>query len=133
MTNAHEPKKSGDFKERFFASLEELKHNPNVERFLGSAATSTRDIISYILLIFAIISLFFAPFYGGILVGLIFGFYFSSEILAFIKNLNSWIDEQGMVRSLVASGLLLSLFISAPAIFVGAAIALAIRQIFFSE
>lgn len=131
-TSPKEPGKKS-FKEKFEETFAKLKSNEQLTH-LGSFATSnTRDSIAYVILIIGIILLFFHPFYGGLLIGIISGFYFSSEILAFIKTANQLIDEQGTVRSLIAGGVLLGFLISAPAIFLGIIIAIAVRQILFPE
>lgn len=125
------PKKS--FKEKFQDSFDQLKTNEKLSHLSSFATSNTRDSIAYVILIIGIILLFFHPFYGGILIGIIAGFYFSSELLALLQSINSLIDEQGIVRSLIAGGLLLGLFVSASSIFVGMAIAVVARQILFPE
>lgn len=128
-----DPNDTGSFKEKFQKSLQHLRSNEKFQNVVGYAAANTRDTISYVILIIGIVSLFFYPFYGGSLIGLIAGFYFSAEVLSFLQNFNAFVDEQGIVKSLIGGGLLLGLFISAPAIFIGISIAVAIRQILFPE
>lgn len=84
-------------------------------------------------MIVGIVLLFTNTFYGGLLVGLIFGYYFAPELLKYSQSVNDLIEEQGMVRSLIFGGLLLALFISAPAVFIGAALAVVIKQILSPE
>lgn len=127
------PESTDSFQDKFKNTLKDLKSNEKLESLVGYATANTRDTISYVLLIIGIILMFFHSFYGGVLIGLIAGFYFSSEIMAIIKHGNALVEEQGIVKSLIAGGLLLALFISAPAIFIGAALAVAIRQILFPE
>lgn len=127
------PESTDSFQDKFKNTLKDLKSNEKLESLVGYATANTRDTISYVLLIIGIILMFFHSFYGGVLIGLIAGFYFSSEIMAIIKHGNDLVEEQGIVKSLIAGGLLLALFISAPAIFIGAALAVAIRQILFPE
>lgn len=103
------------------------------ETFYKYVSSNMRDTLAYVILIVGIVLLFFEPLYGGLLVGIVAGLYFSNEILWLIKSLNELIEEQGMVRSLVLGGLIISFFISAPAIFVGAAIAMAAKKIIFPE
>lgn len=121
------------FKDKFKNTIDQFRSNKKLDSIVSYATANTRDTISYILLIIGIVLLFFHSFYGGILIGLIAGFYFSSEILAIIHSVNALIDEQGIVKSLIAGGVLLALFISAPAIFIGIALAVAIRQILFPD
>lgn len=120
------------FKEKFLQYLNKFKLAEGVSS-TSLSTTNTRDSIAYVVLIIGIILLFFHPFYGGLLIGLITGFYFSAEILAFLHAINHLIDEQGIVRSLIAGALFLGLIISAPAIFFGMAAAVGIRKIFFPE
>lgn len=127
------PDERPGFKEKFRNSLHAFRNNEKIESMVGYATSNTRDTISYVVLIVGIILLFFHPFYGGAIIGLIAGFYFSSEILAFLHHVSDFVDEQGIVKSLIAGGLIVGLFISAPAIFIGIAIAIAIRQILFPE
>lgn len=127
------PEGTESFQDKFKNTLQGLKSNEKLESLVGYATANTRDTISYVLLIIGIILMFFHTFYGGALIGLIAGFYFSSEIMAIVKHGNDLVEEQGIVKSLIAGGLLLALFISAPAIFIGAALAVAIRQILFPE
>lgn len=129
----NDPEKKMSFKEKFFNSLQKLKANEKYGSLSDLTASNTRDSIAYVVLIIGIILLFFHPLYGGALIGLIAGFYFSSEVLAFLQAINHLIDEQGIVRSLVAGALLAGLFISAPAVFLGMAAAVGIRKIFFPD
>lgn len=127
---ASDPQKES-FKDKFKATLNDIQSNEKFSHLVNYATSNTRDTLSYIALIIGIVLIFFQPFYGGALVGFISGLYFSAEILAFLKNFSRLIDEQGVVRSLIAGGVILALFISAPAIFIGLAIAVAVRQILF--
>jgi hypothetical protein len=119
------------FQEKFKKSLEKFRDNQRVDSFLTHATANTKDTISYILLILGLVLLFFYPFYGGLLIGIIAGLYFSSEILALLRNFSDFVDDQGIVKSLIGAGLLMGLFIAAPAIFIGIALAVALRQILF--
>lgn len=127
---ANDPHKQS-FKDKFKATLHDIQSNEKFSHLVNYATSNTRDTLSYIALIIGIVLIFFQPFYGGALVGFISGLYFSAEILAFLRNFSRLIDEQGVVRSLIAGGVILALFISAPAIFIGISIAVAVRQILF--
>lgn len=89
-----------------------------------------RETITYVLLVLGIVLLFFDQLYGGILVGLITGIYFGDEIVGYIKSWSSATDSKKVARNLILAGIALALFISAPAIFLGAAIAIAVKQLF---
>ncbi|MCB1114388.1 MAG: hypothetical protein KDK62_06500, partial [Chlamydiia bacterium] len=113
--------------------LEALKKNKNVEGIYNYAASNTKDTIAYILMVIGIVMLFTHSFYGGTIVGILFGLYFSKELVEIFNNLNDLIEQQGMVRSLIFGGLLLALFIMAPSIFIGVALAVGLRYIIFPE
>jgi hypothetical protein len=125
------PHEKESFKDKFKASLDQIQANEKLGNLVGFATANTRDTLSYIALIIGIVLIFFQPFYGGALIGLVVGLYFSAEILSVVKNFSSLVDNQGIVRSLIGGGFLLALFICAPAIFIGIALAVAIRQILF--
>ncbi len=129
---SQEPKKD-QLKDRLNSTLDSIKKNQKLEEIYGYASNNTRDTIAYVLMIIGIVLLLFHPFYGGILIGLLGGFYFANELLRLVQNASHIIDEQGMVRSLIAGGVFVGLFISAPAIFIGMAIAVAMKQIIFPD
>lgn len=124
-----DPKKKDSLSEK----LESLRRNEKVDGFVNYASSNTRDIIAYILMMIGIILLFTSSFYGGALIGIIFGLYFTQEIRVAIKNINDYIEQQGMVRSLIFGGLLLAFAIAAPSIFIGIALAIVIKQFLYPE
>ena len=124
MTAPQDPKED---KNKISDALEKLKKNQKIEGIYNYASNNTRDTIAYILMIVGIVLLFSHPFYGGLIVGLIFGYYFSNELYNIVKSANDLIEQHGMVRSLILGGLLLALFVAEPAIFIGAAIAVILK------
>jgi hypothetical protein len=124
-------KKSGfdKYNEKWRAFLERITKEGNVENVYNFAKTNTRDVIAYILLLTGLFLLFFNPSFGGTLIGVIFGLYFSQELYQSFKEYDHFIQLEGFVKSLVFGGLLLAFFISAPFIFIGAAVAVALRQL----
>lgn len=106
------------------------------EKFHGLfsfARTNTKDAIAYIILIIGIILLFFERFSGELLIGVIFGLYYSPEIQSLFRNFNEFIEEQGIVRGIVLGVTALALFISAPGIFIGAVLAVIIKYLFNTD
>jgi hypothetical protein len=102
-----------------------------LEGFFSYAKSNTKDTIAYIVLIIGIILLFFQPlFYGQFLIGLVFGLYYVDDIRKIFKDGNTFIEEQGMVRSIVLGVTAIALFISAPGIFLGAALAIILKNLF---
>lgn len=106
--------------------FKEPQKSPRDFKTFFTPATA-RDIVAYVLLALGIILLFFEPIYGGALVGIVIGIYFSKEIISLIRHFETIVDEYGATRSVLLAGLALAFFISAPAIFIGAILALAIQ------
>lgn len=94
------------------------------------AKTNTKDAIAYIILILGVILLFFERFSGELLIGVVFGLYYSAEIQSLFRNFNEFIEEQGVVRGIVLGVTAIALFISAPGIFIGAILAVIIKYLF---
>lgn len=113
------------------------KDRPVKDDLLDYFKTHSRETISYILLILGILLLFVEPIYGGLLVGIVAGIYFGDEVINYIKNWKNSINSQNryseVARHLIFAGLALAFFISAPAIFLGAAIAVGIKELFLGK
>lgn len=112
-------------------------HEKKVDREFGGlfnfAKTNTRDAIAFIILIIGIILLFFERFAGELLIGVIFGLYYSIEIESLFRNFNEFIEEQGAARGVVLGITALALFISAPGIFIGTILAVIIKYLFTGD
>ena len=131
-SNDQDPSSKGEwgkFKDKLKDYWKKATEESNVESMYNFAKTNTRDTIAYILLLTGLLLLFFSPGYGGILIGVIFGLYFSQELFDAFKNYDQFIHIHGFVKTLVFGALLLAFFISAPFIFLGAAAAVALRQL----
>ena len=127
-------KQEGSIKEKFSDTLDSLKKNEKIEDLFSYAKSNTRDTITYVLMILGILMIFFEPFYGGGLIGIIAGIYFSKEIMEPLRDLEAFIDDQGMVRSLILGGVLLGFFlIGGYPIFIGAAVAIGLKQVIAPE
>jgi hypothetical protein len=117
-------------KERLQDSFEAFKKNEKVDEIYQYATTNTRDTIAYILmatgLLLMLVNFSWA---GSALVGVIFGFYFSNELGDIVRNYNAYIHHLGPIRSIILGGLLVAFLIAAPFVFVGAAVAVALRQL----
>lgn len=106
--------------------LSDSEKKPPKQFFVGSI----RDGIVCVLLVLGFILLFFLSFYGRLLIGIALGTYFSKEIVDFAKNYKAFIEHHGLVRSLILGGVALAFLISAPAIFVGAALIVILKKLF---
>ncbi|MEI8365194.1 MAG: hypothetical protein WCF65_02140 [Parachlamydiaceae bacterium] len=109
---------------------------PSADSVLDYFKSHMRETASYILLIVGILLLFFDPLYGGLIIGVVSGIYFGDDIVCYIKR---WRKEacascnnQQIAHHVICLGLALAFFIAAPAIYIGAAIAIAIQQLFAS-
>lgn len=122
-----------DSKNKISESFESFKNSDKVDTLINYAKTHTPDTIAYILLVIGIVWLFFNSFYGGLLVGLVAGFYFSQEILRIISSLDQIVEEHGLAKNLIFAGTALALFILAPGIFIGAAIMVGIKYLLKSQ
>lgn len=118
-----------DERPRWRKALDSLLHKDNIDRFYSFASSNTRDTLAYILLLTGLLLLFFEPFYAGALIGVIFGLYFSEELIDLAKNYRHVIQNQASIRSLIFAGLLISLLISAPFIFLGTFVAVTVKQL----
>jgi hypothetical protein len=106
------------------------KKDSKPDNLLNYFKVHIRETITYILLVIGIILMFFDQLYGGILVGLIAGIYFGDEIVNFIKSWSTTTDSKKVARNLILAGIAIAFFISAPAIYLGAAISIAVKQLF---
>lgn len=107
--------------------------NNRLDDFFGQFTGNIRDIVAYILLVLGILLLFVNHLYGGLLVGVVVGVYFSKEIVRLIQNIEAFIDRQGLPRSIILAGLLVAFLISAPAIFLGIALVVLLRFFILNE
>jgi len=115
------------------------KNNKSVSKdsLIDYFKNHSRETVSYILLITGILLLFVDRFYGGVLVGIVGGIYFADAIIKYIKewkaSVTSKSNYQEVARHIIMVGLAIAFFISAPAIFLGAAVAIGIKQLFLGQ
>lgn len=115
-------------------SIDTFRKSDTVEQIYHSATSNTRDAVAYVLLIAGLILMLFDPYwYGRILIGIVFGLYFGEELVNTFRNFQGFIEKHGMVRSIIVAGTALALFLAVPSIFIGAAIAVGIRQFLIGD
>ena len=134
--NPEEPKKTEkpeDEKTKLSETLETLKQNKNVENVMKYAKTHVQDTVAYVLMLVGIIWMFFHEFYGGVLIGLVVGFYFFKEILNVIKSFRDFVSDQGLAKSIILGGTLFAIFIIAPGIVIGTAIMVGLKVMLKQE
>lgn len=128
------PEKDESFKDKMKNSMDSFRKNEKIEEIYNYATTNVRDTIAYILLLIGLLLMLVeSSGYGAAIVGIIFGLYFGSEIIHFWNNYKQFTQEQGLVRSIILGGTLIALFISAPFLFIGAGIAVAIRMMMWDK
>jgi hypothetical protein len=93
----------------------------------------TRETIAYILMVLGIIWLFFDPLWGGVLVGLIAGSYFGDEVVAYLKEWRIGTDYKTITRNFIIGGVAIAFLVSSPAIFLGIAVSVGIKQLFVGQ
>ncbi len=110
-------------------TFEKLKKNENVDTIVNYAQSHVLDTIAYIILVIGIIWSFFHPFFGGLLVGLITGWYYYVEIYTLVKGFQEFIDVQGTEKSIVLGAVVLVLLVQAPGVVIGTLLTALIRGV----
>lgn len=123
------PEEPANIKDKLSETLGSFAKNEKIEGLYSYAKSNTMDTFAYVFLIVGLVLLFFQPLYGGAIIGIVAGVYFSDEIAWVIRNANSFIESQGVVRCLIIGGLVLAFFISAPTIFVFTAVTVGLKQL----
>jgi hypothetical protein len=122
------------FEDRTRDSFRNFRDSKKIEELYDYAQTNKEQTIAYILLALGLLFLlFFNNMLGGLLIGMVAGYYFSSEIFYYIRNIGQIIGGQDQLRYVVLTALLLGLFIAAPGIFIGAAIVATFKQVMFGS
>lgn len=132
-SDPNKPDNRESFKEKLTKKLNNIKKGEKIDGLFSYAKSNTKDTIAYILLIIGLILLFFHPHYGGLLIGIIVGLYFSDEAVFIATHLNELIDEQGLVRVLVLAALTASFIIVLPTLFLGIIIGAVIMRAIASQ
>lgn len=108
---------------------EEIKKGEDIFAF---AKSNKEQAIAYILLALGLLLLLFfnnLNLLGGLIIGVVAGYYFSSEIIYYISNIGQVVGGQNQLRYVVLTAVLLGLFIAAPGIFIGALVAAAFKKV----
>ena len=74
--------------------------------------------------------LFFNNLLGGLIIGMVAGYYFASEIVYYIRSIGQIMGGQNQLHYVILTAILLGLFIAAPGIFIGALIVASFKQVF---
>lgn len=87
------------------------------------------QMITYALLILGLFLLFINNFFGGLVLGMVSGYYFADNIIYYLRNIGKILGGHDHLRYITLTALLLGLFIAVPGIFIGAAIVAAFKQV----
>ncbi len=107
------------------------RYSKKLDEMYDYAKYNKEQTVAYILLIIGILLIFFSPILGELLIGLVGGFYFSKEIISYIRNLGQIAGGPDHTRYVILTAILLGILIVAPGFFIGAVIAAAFRKLFF--
>ena len=131
MASQMQPNQQGPKDDKFKRSV------CSTDGVLAYFKNNLRETISFVLLIVGILLMPFEPIYGGTLVGLIAGIYFGDDIILFIKNWKNAsccrCDSPEGARRVVGLGVAITILITTPAIYLGIAISVGIKQLFASQ
>lgn len=134
MTNPADPSEPPkEDHQGFSQKWDHLKKNQRLNRIYDYSQQNPRDTIAYILLVLGMIILFFNPFFGALLIGIVLGLYYSAEFLFVFYHLNEFIHEQGIVRSITAGAALLAIAFGAPGLVIGTGFSVMLRSLFGSD
>jgi hypothetical protein len=118
-------------REAFQDQTQQTSHTTNqTGNFYQYMASHREQTITYILLILGLILLLFAnSLLGGLILGMVAGYYFSADIISYLRHFGQIAGNQGHLRYAVLAAVLLGLFIAAPGIFIGAIIVATFKQV----
>src|SRR5437868_7544596 len=98
MVNPSQKKseEKSDIKDKLSETLSNITKNEKIEGLYSYAKSNTMDTVAYVFLIVGLVLLFFQPIYGGALIGIVTGIYFSDEITMLIRHLKDVVEKQGI-------------------------------------
>ncbi|CUI15732.1 conserved putative membrane protein [Candidatus Protochlamydia naegleriophila] len=111
--------------------LRQARDSKKVDEIYDYARNNKEQTITYILLGIGLLLMLFVyeSILGELLIGLVAGYHFAPEILFYLRNIGQVFTGQDQLRYIVLTAVLLGLFIAAPGIFIGSAIAASFKQV----
>jgi hypothetical protein len=97
------------------------------EGFVQFVMNHKWDSVAYLLLFIGLITSFFNPITGGLLVGVILGIYFSEVIKARFEVFREMLEKEGIFHAFVIIAAILALIITTFGLFLGTVIGVFIR------
>lgn len=114
-------------KEKNTSSLNDSKTQDKFDELYSLTQSNKLDTVVLIILLIGILVSVYNLLYGGLLIGIVFGYYFADDLMTHAKNIRNYIENEGNIKALVIGGLVIGLFIATPAIFIGALAAIAVK------
>lgn len=107
-----------------------MKSQNKIEDFYQYAGSDKGPTITYILLGLGLLTLLFLnSLLGELIIGMVAGYYFSSDIVYYIRNLGQMIGSLNQLRPVVLATTLFTLFLVAPGVFIGAVIVAIFKEV----
>lgn len=97
-----------------------------VEKVYHYARNMQSDTVTYIALVIGLILIPWQPLWGGAILGVVFGIYFSSELLPRVKSFRTYLQNEGQAKSIVLGAATLALLFLAPGVVLGALAAIGV-------
>lgn len=97
-----------------------------VEKVYRYARSMPRETVTYIALVVGIILIPWQPLWGGAILGVVFGIYFSNELLPRVKSFRAYLESEGQAKSIVLGVAILALLFLAPGVVLGALAAIGV-------
>lgn len=129
----NDPNFTDKAKKKFEKTLKTIKENETIEKISDFAIKNRKDTAVYILLLLGLIISLFHPFIGQTIIGVVAGLYFADEIAANLRKFNEFAERQGVFRITIFCFIAVALFLAAPGIFFGAAIAIFIMYFLYKS
>lgn len=101
---------------------EEKAHNVTKEGFVAFFSENRWDAFAYVVLLSGLLITVFEPFFGGLLVGIILGIYFSKGIHEKCVFFKDFLDKEGIFRGFILLAAIMALLMASPGLCIGAAI-----------
>jgi len=127
------PEDNGSLKKKLEEQISHLHAEEKMEELYSFTRTHTLDTVAYAVLIAGIIISIFSHFWGGILIGVVAGLYFTGEVMFAIKHFSHYVEKYGVFKTFVLGGVLFGLFIARPMLFVALAATIGIKLVITAQ
>lgn len=95
------------------------KIEPSQEGFVQFLLHNKLDAVAYLVLFCGLLLSLFHLFFGGIIVGIILGLYFSKEMQTRLMQFKDFLAHEGVFHGFVVIAAMIALFIASPGLIIG--------------